>query len=306
MKELIGNLPIQQTLQKMAASKRIPPVLLFSGPSGVGKRTFARTFIDELFISQKIDHPDIKEYAPENVSETYSVAQIDQFIEEVSLSPFEESYRFFLFHDAHRLMSVHANRLLKTLEEMPDHAVVILFAPDSRQLLDTVVSRSVTLNFFPISEDELSQKVDPQVAKWAEGSLTKALEHEQNSELIELSLKSLEAYFQNQLDIGNEQLEKMQALFEQKEKSKWGQFSTVLDVIMRWMRDVQASQVAQSEHLYYPEKGPLFKRIASKKIIPLEKVKSYQQEAIDGFRKNIKPKTIIQQHLLQLSLRADL
>jgi len=61
--------------------------------------------------------------------------------EQASLKPFEAESKVFIIQDADGMTSEAANALLKTLEEPPPHAVLILTARDARSLLPTIVSR---------------------------------------------------------------------------------------------------------------------------------------------------------------------
>ena len=63
--------------------------------------------------------------------------------------------RIFLIDQADRAGEQAANSLLKTLEEPPDHLILILTAENVYDLLPTIRSRSVVMNFSPLSNDEM-------------------------------------------------------------------------------------------------------------------------------------------------------
>ena len=49
-----------------------------------------------------------------------------------------------------------ANALLKTLEEPPDYAVIILITSNESKLLATIKSRCMKINFMPISDEQIT------------------------------------------------------------------------------------------------------------------------------------------------------
>jgi len=319
--DLIGNSHNRDALSRMVNSKKIPQVLLFSGHPGVGKKTFAKALMAQLIDTKALtqgkldEHPDIKEYWPDTKGESYSVATIDNFIEEAAYPPFEAEYRFFLFYQAEQMQPIHANRLLKTLEEMPLRSIVILFAPNRRLLLDTIVSRSMVFNFFPLSLEELSpilqdlmglSKEDSlTLAKKSNGSISEAILSEHTLELDNLVLATHVAFSQNQVDLGIESLIQIELFLEaQKEKEvglKKALFMRVVNSTLFWIRDRHLSEVTQDADLYYyPEKIELFNKLKSRKIPTLEDVKKYQYDAIEGFERHIKPKNILQQLLIKI------
>lgn len=86
-----------------------------------------------------------------------SIDTIREFIQKSSnLPPYEGKYKIFIIDDAD-LMSVEAaNCLLKTLEEPPQHIVIILLTAEENTLLPTVISRCQRFELKPaaIAETE--------------------------------------------------------------------------------------------------------------------------------------------------------
>ena len=63
----------------------------------------------------------------------------------------------FLIDQADRAGEQAANSLLKTLEEPPDHLILIMTAENVYDLLPTIRSRSVILNFSPLSNEDMQE-----------------------------------------------------------------------------------------------------------------------------------------------------
>ena len=75
---------------------------------------------------------------------------------DVSIRPYEGPYKIYIVPDAQNMNPQAQNALLKTLEEPPAYAVLILLAQTTAAFLPTVLSRCITLNLRPVSEDELA------------------------------------------------------------------------------------------------------------------------------------------------------
>ena len=63
----------------------------------------------------------------------YLIEQITNFLADVDLTPYEGKHKVYLFHHADKMLPVHANALLKTLEEKPEHAIILLVTNNINQ-----------------------------------------------------------------------------------------------------------------------------------------------------------------------------
>ena len=82
--------------------------------------------------------------------------------------------RVAVIDDADRMSNESANALLKTLEEPPSYAVIVLIAADASKILPTIRSRCRTVRFQPLEPLEVARLVtelewaeDPQAAEAA-------------------------------------------------------------------------------------------------------------------------------------------
>ena len=182
---LIGHADIKSILEKMVASQNIPSTLLFLGPSGVGKKLFAKTFAERLTTTSKEECPDIHYLVAEGKSDQHPILQIRELIQEANLPPFESPCKVFIIEEADKMLSYASNALLKVLEEPPPRTFFILTSSTPSNLLSTVLSRCCKLQFFPIPENEIAiflvrtKGVTKEEARkraiLSEGSLGKAL-----------------------------------------------------------------------------------------------------------------------------------
>lgn len=146
---------------------------LFLGPPQVGKTTLARAFAQALLCSEpgpdpcgvcrscqlmaRDAHPDFRLIQPldrngqvDRLNGLLRVEQANQVVHETMLRPMEAAYKVFLLQDVHRANDSFANKLLKTLEEPPEHVILCLTAQHRSQLLPTILSRCQQLELRPL------------------------------------------------------------------------------------------------------------------------------------------------------------
>lgn len=136
---------------------------LFHGPAGTGKRTAARAFAAALLaegarspasVAERVArgaHPDLTWVRPSGASEVL-VSDIDEpVVAAAARTPFESARRVFVIEAAGAMNAQAANRLLKTLEEPPSFAHLILLAEHREEVLATMVSRCQQVRFDPPS-----------------------------------------------------------------------------------------------------------------------------------------------------------
>ena len=152
-----------------------------SGPRSIGKRTVAIRFAQTLLCTseplgaggcghclacRKIDHythPDVRlvtrliDVERETDRKFIAIEQIREMQQDLALRPLEGRWRVVIIDDAAEL-SEHAEvALLKTLEEPPPHAVLLLLTPTPSQLLETVRSRLVPLPLRLVPTTEIAE-----------------------------------------------------------------------------------------------------------------------------------------------------
>ncbi len=184
-----GNRHVQIALEGMIERERIPQTMLFAGLEGLGKATLARRFGARLLRSaNKIEqddlslpenasliaareklpadkrnedplvfatHPDFLTFPPDGPLRQIGIPQMRLLKERAQYKPLKGSRRVFLIDQADRAGEQAANSLLKTLEEPPDHLILIMTAENVYDLLPTIRSRSVVLNFSPLANDDI-------------------------------------------------------------------------------------------------------------------------------------------------------
>jgi DNA polymerase III gamma/tau subunit len=164
--DILGNDHIKKRLTSLLENNSLSNALLFAGPSGVGKFSFAKRLAYHLMYpnldeNNKIkiennNHPDLHIYEPCGKTSMHLISSIRDLISEVHISAFEATVKVFIIKDASRMHAVSFNALLKTLEEPTFDSYIILLTDGVDEILPTIVSRCFKLNFNLVSIEEIS------------------------------------------------------------------------------------------------------------------------------------------------------
>ncbi len=105
-------------------------------------------------------HADLTVIESESEGGILKVDQIRDARKLLTLKPFQSKYRVALFLRFQEANDNAANALLKTLEEAPSYAVLILTADNAEQLLPTIVSRCEVLRLRPLRVEEVQRELE--------------------------------------------------------------------------------------------------------------------------------------------------
>lgn len=197
---LLGHEWAVDMLQQQVARGEVRHAYLFCGPPGLGRRTLALRFAQALNCTTPIaagipcgtcrdckqieamQHPDLSIIEPTIKDKDNSkilipglngeirIEQIRDLQKAIHLKPYQTKYRVLIFLRFNQSNEQAANALLKTLEESPAHAILILTTDTPETLLPTIVSRCEVLRLRPLSisaieSDLLKRGVDKEHAR---------------------------------------------------------------------------------------------------------------------------------------------
>lgn len=169
--EIVGNAAVVERLVRLTRSGRVPPSMLFSGAAGVGKLRTAMILAQALNCAsadgdscgrcpsclriEREQHSDVRVLRPEGKGGQLKAEGVREAIAEIPFRPFEGTRRVVIVADAERMNPTTANTLLKTLEEPPPWASLILVTSNETSILPTILSRCQIFRFSPLAPDDL-------------------------------------------------------------------------------------------------------------------------------------------------------
>lgn len=167
--DFIGNKRITEQLGCLIDANRFPQAVVIEGEQGLGKKTLARLLASALVCRGEEKpcgqcsqcrkagegvHPDIFEYSAPGGANSFHIDVVRDIIKDVYIQPNEADHKVYILGNADCMSISAQNALLKVLEEPPAYAVFILTAQSKSKLLETVLSRSVTVTLEGVNPDE--------------------------------------------------------------------------------------------------------------------------------------------------------
>lgn len=282
--DIIGQSKIVEHLQTAIRTQQVSHAYIFNGEDGSGKKTLARIFAETLeceegginpcgkchacHISDSGNNPDIITITHEK-SGSISVDEIrEQLIADITIKPYYGRKKVYIVPDA-TLMTVQAqNALLKTIEEPPEYAVIILLTDNKNKLLSTILSRSLTLEIRPIKDTLVSEYLVKNknineykaqlTAAFARGNIGRALKLTDNEEFEEIKSEVIRVLS----DISSM---KMDGIMESV-KTAVGfkeDIDDYLDLMLMWFRDVLLYKASgEDEGIIFAEEMSSVRRCA--------------------------------------------
>ena len=199
---VVGHRPVVELLRQAVRRGRVPQSLLFAGPEGVGKRTVAVALAQAVNCPKRRDgdacgvcptceriaagrHSDVTYLDKGDEASIKIDALRARVLSVIGYRPFEAERRVFIIDPADDMVEQAQDALLKTLEEPPSAATIILVTAYPDTLPPTIQSRCRRLRFGPLTEADVARVLvercgvarseAAQLATAAGGSVSQAL-----------------------------------------------------------------------------------------------------------------------------------
>lgn len=171
--DIVGQEQIKEHLRNALASGKVSHAYIINGEKNSGKEFIARVFSmalqcekGEMEPCQEChsckqalsgNQPDIIRIVHEKPN-SIGVEDIRRQVNgDVAIKPYSSPYKVYIINEAEKMTVQAQNALLKTLEEPPAYAVIILLTANLNALLPTILSRCVVLNMKPVSDELVKQ-----------------------------------------------------------------------------------------------------------------------------------------------------
>ncbi|WP_370748864.1 ATP-binding protein [Eubacterium sp.] len=83
----------------------------------------------------------------------------DQINNDIDIKPYSSRYKIYIVPDSEKMTVQAQNALLKTIEEPPEYAIIILLTTNADMFLQTILSRCVLLNIRPVKEETIRNQL---------------------------------------------------------------------------------------------------------------------------------------------------
>ncbi len=180
LEDILGQDTNVEILRNAAKSGRLGQAYIFHGPRGTGKTSTARLLAKLLNCERRRTDPgfaklgepcnECRECRAIDAQNSFDVIEIDaasnrgideirNLKEGVMTAPASAEHKIYIIDEAHMLTGAAFNALLKTLEEPPKHAVIVMATTEYEKLPPTITSRAQRFTFKKLSKSVVMEKL---------------------------------------------------------------------------------------------------------------------------------------------------
>ena len=287
--EIIGQKAIIEHLQNALRTGSISHAYMISGDAGSGRRTIASIFAAAMQCadlqeeSARPEKPASSESPvflepcgkclsclqaesgnqPDIITITHAkpnsigVDEIRRMRADLQIKPYAGPHKIYIIPDAEKLTVPAQNALLKTLEEPPEYAVILLIADGTSAFLPTILSRCVILQTRAVEEAQIARFLQQQkslppdqaqvLARFAGGNPGRALLLMDDREFLELRDRTVD-FLAHIAKADAVQISEFAAGIDPSRRE------AVLTFVLMWFRDILLYlSVQNSESLIFQE-----------------------------------------------------
>lgn len=166
--DILGHEQIKEHFQKAIESHKVSHAYILTGEAGMGRKSLANAFALTLLCEKgksepcmechackqvlSGNHPDLI-YVTHEKPASIGVDDIrEQINDTVMVRPYSSYYKVYIVDEAEKMTQQAQNALLKTIEEPPSYAIIILLTTNQEAFLPTILSRCVQLKLKPLKD----------------------------------------------------------------------------------------------------------------------------------------------------------
>ncbi len=283
-KDVIEHEKIIKHFQTAMRTGQVSHAYILEGETGSGKKLLAKAFAQALecedgtgescntchscMMAESGNHPDIIWVTHEKPN-TISVADIrSQVNGDIGIKPYSGRYKIYIIDQAEKMNEQAQNALLKTIEEPPAYAVILLLASQTGAFLPTILSRCITLSLKPLREDRIREYILAHTgltkeeaefcAGYSMGNLGKAMDLAVNEARIEMKKDCVGLLSRIH------QMEIYEVISYLKELSKYKEnIMEFIDMMLVWFHDILIIKTTkEADRTVFKEEFLLMRQIA--------------------------------------------
>lgn len=259
LNEILGHEQIKEHFTNAVQTGKISHAYILSGEAGMGRKSLAHAFALSLLCEKGLpqpcmqchackqvlsgNHPDLIHVTHEKPA-SIGVDDIrEQINDTIMVRPYSSYYKIYIVDEAEKMTVQAQNALLKTIEEPPSYAVILLLTTNPDAFLQTILSRCVQLKLKPLRDSVVKEYLIQSLqveesqaeiyAAFARGNLGKAIhlaESEDFKQMYEQLMKLLKGLKDGDI---TELLDQIKSF-----KDNNLDIRECLDFMQMWYRDV--------------------------------------------------------------------
>ena len=259
LKEILGHEPIKEHFFNAVLTGNISHAYILSGEAGMGKKSLANAFALALLCEKgqadpcrqchackqvmSGNHPDLI-YVTHEKPASIGVDDVRRQINDtIQVKPYSSAHKIYIVDEAEKMTVQAQNALLKTIEEPPAYAVILLLTTNAEAFLPTILSRCVQLKLKPLKDGEVKDYLVSRMGvelsqaeiytAFARGNLGKAIHLADSEDFRHLYGELLDLLKNLKKSDISELLERIRKMKEDKLD-----IHQCLDFMQMWYRDV--------------------------------------------------------------------
>lgn len=283
-KDIIGQEQLVEHLQNAIKTGKVAHAYIINGERSCGKEFVARVFATALQCEEEGERPcgkcrSCKQAQSQNQPDiitvlhekpnTIGVEDIRTKINyDIGIKPYSSPRKIYIMNEGEKMTVQAQNALLKTLEEPPAYAVIMILTTNLETLLPTILSRCVVLNMKPVADEKIKRylmeeqhvpeyKADVCVA-FARGNLgrAKALATSEEFDNIKNEAVTLLKYIRDM------EIHEIVAAIKKISQYQF-EINDYLDILSVWYRDVLLFKATNdANHLIFKEEIQYIRKVA--------------------------------------------
>ena len=268
--EILGNEMVKDHFKRAIENHKISHAYILTGEAGMGRKSIANAFAMTLLCEKggsepcmtchsckqvmSGNHPDLI-YVKHEKPGSIGVDDVrEQINDTIMIRPYSSYYKIYIVDEAEKMTVQAQNALLKTIEEPPSYAVIILITTNQEAFLPTILSRCVQMKLKPLKDFTIKSYLTQNLhipekdadicAAFARGNLGKAIHLASSDEFKELFQKVMVLV----KNVGTMDISMLLDCIREIKEQNFD-IGEVLDLMQFWYRDVLMFKVTKDMNL---------------------------------------------------------